>query len=354
MSDSTALTFDKSALTERVDPVSVKTQARETVDAQGGGVTSRRFRGNAWFVGIGTAVGMAVGAAIGVILLTVVVGGLTHRRTSLLFLVLAWAVLALPYAYRRIARVARQLHDADDRWYRLSRFAPANVLTHALSEPDPRRSATVFATAEGPLLSDPVVGTSPRPLEVANLSFHIGGGRARLDVAMAYVRFGTAAVLPAMSIQSVTAPGGAAWRPPEPQAPIAIEDAFDRRFRVSCAPEDAAAVRALLGPEARADLVDVAGDADVQVVDGEAWFFARQDLRLQDPVVWEWVEDLSALLDRSFDPRPGVPPRPQDPARAQRRRAVLRGAGAGRPFVLGCMVPVVVAIAVLVAGALMG
>ena len=355
MSEKTVLTFDKTALTAPVDRAAARAEAQEALAAEGGGVTARSFASRTWFVGVGTAVGMALIAAAAVLVLIMIVRLATGHGVALPFAVLAWAVLALPYAYRRIARIAPQLRDADDRWYRLRRFAPANGLTHALREADPQRRAAVFEAAEGPQLDDPVTASRPRPLEVANLSFHIGGGRARMDIAIAYARFTVRTALPALGIQSVTARGGAAWRPQAPQAVIAVDEEFDKRFRVSCAPEDAATVRALLGAGTRSALVDVCGDADVQVVGDEVWFFARQDLRLQDPVVWEWVEDLSALLDRTLDPRPEASVRSdQDAARALRRRKVLRGAGAGRPFVLGCLVPLLLAAVVVVIGAMAG
>ncbi|MDR2998051.1 MAG: hypothetical protein LBU78_08020 [Microbacterium sp.] len=350
MNDET-LTFDKSALTEPVDRAVARAQAQENLGTDGGGATARGFAAGAWFTGVGTAIGMALAAAAFVVVLVMTVRLFTDRGVALPFFVLAWAILALPYAYRRIARIAPQLRDTDDRWYRLARFAPANGLTHVLSERDPQRSAAVFAAAEGPQLDDLVTGSSPRPFEVANLRFHIGGGRARMDVAMGYAMFRVRATLPSMSIQSVTAHGGAAWRPEAPQSVIAVDEEFDRRFRVSCAPEDAAVVRGLLGAETRAALIDVCGDVDIQVVGDEVWFFARQDLRLQDPVVWEWVEDLSALLDHTLDPRSGTSAPPQSAERAVRRHRVLRGAGAGRPFMLGCLVPLVLSVAAVVIGA---
>ena len=354
MSDAAPLTFDKTALAEPVDRAAARAEAAQLLAAEGAGATERGFASRTWFAGVGTALGMAFAAAAAVVILAMIVRLVTDRGISLPFAVLAWAILALPYACRRIARIAPQLRDTDDRWYRLRRFAQANGLTHELTVRNPQRAAAIFAAAEGPQLDDRVTGVTPRPFEVANLRFHIGGGRARMDIAMAYARFDVRMPLPALSIQSVTARGGAAWRPRPAEAVIAVDTEFDRFFRVFCAPEDEPAVRRLLDPQARAALIAVAGDADVQVVDQQVWFFARQDLRLQDPVVWEWVEDLSALLDRSLDPRPDAQAGVGDPARAVRRRKVLRGAGAGRPIVLGCLVPVVLAAAVVAVGALAG
>ncbi|MFE6736621.1 hypothetical protein [Microbacterium sp. NPDC057650] len=345
-------TFDKRTLTEPVDRKTGRTEALHMLAATGDGVTTRRFAAKTWFIGVGTAVGMALVAAGAVLILGMIVSLLTGHGISPVSAVLAWAILAVPYGYRRIGRIVVQLRDTEDRWYRLRRFAQANGLTHELKETEPVRAAAIFARAEGPQLDDPVTGTSPRPFEVANLSFHIGGGQARIDVAMAYARFVVSAELPPMSLQSVTARGGAAWRVEKPQTVISVDEEFDRRFKVFCGPEDEAAVRAVLDAGTRGALLTVAGDADVQVIGQEVWFVARQDLRLQDPVVWEWVEDLSGLLDRGLDPRPGAATPDDDPARAERCRKLLRGAGAARPFLLGCLVPIVLATAVVVIGAL--
>ncbi|WP_433607436.1 hypothetical protein [Prescottella agglutinans] len=102
VSDS-ALSFDKSALSEPVDRSVVHAEFREMYD---GGARARGRSSSAWFSGIGSAVDVAFLAASLILILAMIVRLLTDPGLELPYAVIAWSILALPYAYRRIARFA--------------------------------------------------------------------------------------------------------------------------------------------------------------------------------------------------------------------------------------------------------
>lgn len=351
MSGTTTLSFDKTALTERIDPAAAKAAARARLDADLGRNASRSFVARTWLTGLGVPLGLAVAAGGYLLIVQMVVHLVTGRGASLLFFLLAWAIMILPFAVRRILKIAPTLRAADERWYRLDRFARANGLTNTLVEKQASRAATCFTTGTGAELSDVLSAPSPRSFEVADLRFHLGDARTRMDFVMTYARFGLSRRLPPFSLLSASRRGGAAWKPPAPQRRIPVEDEFDREVHVYCAPEDDATVRSLLSPQTRAALVDVAGDIDVQVVGDEAFFIARFELPLERAGVWDWVEDLSALLDARLDPRPGVRAADPDPAQKAQYRALLRGAGIARPILVGCLLPLVLGAAITAAAA---
>ncbi|WP_285725696.1 hypothetical protein [Psychromicrobium xiongbiense] len=360
MSDTQALTFDMTALTESVDPAAERAEAARLLNAEVGDRTAGRFAFGVWFRGVGTVVGLALVGALVILIPVMALRAFTGRVPAPPVIIAGWLILIAPDAYTRIRRIAPGLRDASDRWYRLARFAPANALSHELTvdvgggqEPP----AAAFSVGSGTKLNDRLAGAAPRPFEVANLSYYTGGGRTRVDTSFGYVHFRLSAVVPEMSLIAVDGRGAPAWRPPSGQKQIMVDDEFDRQFRVFCAPEDEAAARGWLGSSLRSALADAAGGVDVQLVGDDACFFVRHDLRLQNPTVWEWIEDLSGMLDAHLDPRPNVPtpmPTPvQDEARRARRVRMLRRGEPGYPFLLGCLIPVIVSVSLLTIGAIM-
>lgn len=122
-----ALSFDKSALSEPVDRSVVHAEFREMYD---GGARARGLSSCAWFSGIGSAVGMAFLAASLILILAMIVRLLTESRARAA--VCGYRVVN-PRAPIRVSKNRANpplLRDAADRWYRLRRFAASNGLTH--------------------------------------------------------------------------------------------------------------------------------------------------------------------------------------------------------------------------------
>lgn len=352
MSDGTTLGFDTTALTAAVNPAQARAEARARLDADLGRNASRSFVARTWLNGVGVPVGLAVAAGGYLLIVQMVVQLITGHGAPLAFFLLAWAIMVLPFAIRRILRIRPTLRAADERWYRLHRFAQANGLANAILEKPARRAATVFTTGTDAELTDVLSGSSPRPFEVADLRFHLGEARARVDFRMTYVRFVLSRRLPAFSLLSASRRGGAAWKPPAPQRRIPIDGEFDRVLHAYCAPEDDHTVRSLLSPGTRGALAEVAGDVDVQVVGDEVYYISRFELPLEQAAIWQWVEALCACVDTRLDPRPGA----QYPVAAgsdlARYRTLLRGAGLARPILVGCLLPLILGAAITVVAAL--
>ncbi|MBS1674276.1 MAG: hypothetical protein JSS74_09955 [Actinobacteria bacterium] len=359
MSDAGILRFDTAELTATVPAGAAKAEGDERLRAEIGAHAGAKVTAGPVIRSVVLVVGAGLLSYFFLVILQMTITLFTHARTNGALLLPTAIVMVLPLLVARIRALTAVRRDADRRWYLLSRFAQRNGLGYRLREEDPDEPAQLFGIGSARIATDIVTGSAARPFAAANYDYETWAARTRMPRSAAYASFTVRNPLPAFAILARDAPGGMpSWQPRADQQEIAEIDA---RVRVFCAPPDEPAVRALLTTETLADLVAVAGDVDVESTGSKIFFIARDRVSVEDPAFWEWIEDLAALLDRRLDAQPVGPaepapsdPAPADPARTARRRALFRPSGAGRSFVIGCLLPLVFGVVVVLIGMSMG
>lgn len=344
MSDQ-GLAFDFSPLRQSVPEAQARAEASERFRTEGGAESQGQFTTGAVLKSVVLVAGawaLAVvfvrviqlfGGAPGVTVSTIVIGGL----------------MVVPLVVAQIRGVGGGLRRMRRTWYLLSRFAAANGLTHAIRKDTDGYPAQLFSRGGTAVANDVVNGQEPRSFEAANYLYNLREARGQAPGAAAYVVFDAVNALPSLALIAASTSGGtASWAPKAGQKPLELGGELGEHFHVHCDPADAEAVQGVLSPGVSAGLIEFAGEVDVEFTDGRIFFLARREGPIVEPAFWEWVEDLSRMLDNGLDPRPGVPTGMryfQDAARAERRRKLFSRSGAGRMFLIGCLIPLVVGIA---------
>ncbi|MFF3026006.1 hypothetical protein [Microbacterium sp. NPDC057944] len=335
------VSFDMSALSAPVDPAVAHREFQERIDREGRRTGARV--GMAWsvFQTVVLVAGGGILAALAVVAVQLAFGGEGLNAATVIIAALVVAPLAV--ARVRSYRTGPDAVEADV--YRLTRFAAANGLSHVLAESDPDLPAALFQVGGARVASDVMVAASPRRFEVANYSYETWTARTRMPRSATFAVLESGIPLPAMTIRAASPSDQAgAWAPQPQQTPLPFEGGFGSTFRVFCAVEDADRVRAVLTEPVQTALIALVRHGDVEIAGGSVFFLARRQLRLADVAFWEWVEDLVAMVDAVDDGgvRVGAS---ADPARRVRREALFDGRRSSRPFVLGCLLPLVVGLA---------
>ena len=336
------VSFDMSALSASVDPAVAHREFQERIDREGRRTGARV--GMAWsvFQTVVLVAGGGILAALAVVAVQLAFGGEGLNAATVIIAALVVAPLAV--ARVRSYRTGPDAVEMDV--YRLTRFAAANGLSYVLAESDPDLPAALFQVGGARVASDVMVAAPPRRFEVANYSYETWTARTRMPRSATFAAVESKAVLPAAMIMTTSRsdPAGA-WAPQPTQAQVPFEGDFGTSFQVFCAPEDVDRVRVLLTEPVQTALIELMRHGDIEVVGGTVFFLARRQLRLADAAFWEWVEDLVAVMDAVDDGgvRVGAS---ADPARRVRREALFDGRRSSRPFVLGCLLPLVVGLAV--------
>lgn len=343
MSAERALEFDLSALREPVPDAEAKAEGVQRLRDEVGERAGTAVKVSA----VVRPVILVLGAAALAALLVSVVQQMSGAPGFTVWAAVIGALMVLPLAIAQVRGISSGLRDMPRVWYALRRFAAANRLTHVLREVDPERPAALFRIGGDRVSTDIVTGATPRAFEAANYRFETWAARTRMPHQAAYVSFVTRVPLPAATLVSRARLPSPSWKPAQGQRRIEIGGGVDELFQVHCAPADDDAVRGMLTPAAQAALSEVASHVDVEIVAGRVFFLVRQSLPIQSPAFWEWTEDLSGLLDTTIDPRAAaVRGGGQDPhERARRRAELFRVPAGGRPFVIGCLLPLVAGIA---------
>ncbi|MEH1017801.1 hypothetical protein V6U90_32640 [Micromonospora sp. CPCC 206060] len=342
--------FDDVALRVPVDPALARAEGRELIRHEGGRFGEAAAGSRIVFQAAVLVVGAGVLAALYVLMVQLMFGAPGADATT----VVIASLMVVPLAVMQIRGVLRGRRASEVGWYRLRRFTEANGLSYTAVEKDPVRPAALFRVGSSRVAGDLVTATAHRPFEVANYAYDTWTGQTRMPHTACYAMFTVRTALPPMAL--VTAARdipSCAWTVPPSYRPLMIGGSFDVHFQVLCAPQDDDAVRRLLTPAVQETLVELAGNCDVEIVDGRVFFIARRALPNTDPAFWEWIEDLAALVDEQLDRQGGsaVPGmRVADEARRSRRATLFARTRVRGTAVVGCLIPLlfgVVAAAVI-------
>lgn len=336
--------FDTAALVAPVPAGAARAEAEQRLREPGEGGPASTVAGAVFRVVV-----LVVGAWALAVLFVLVVQGVSGGSGLQPSTVVIGALMVAPLAIVQVRGISAGRRTAETDGYRLRRFAAANGLTHAVREREPRRAAALFRVGGNRVASDVVSGPQPRPFEAANYDFETWAARTRMPHAAAYVRFPLVGPLPDFVLISGSADGAASWTPPGEYRQLDPGASAAARFRVLCAPGQEKAVRELLDGPAGQALLRVATDVDVEFVGGEAFFLARRHLPIAEPAFWDWTQELVLVLG-GVDGAPGDPTAISlDPADDERRRALFRRPPVGRPFLIGCLLPLVVGVLAAIA-----
>ncbi|MCX4472499.1 hypothetical protein OOK41_19690 [Micromonospora sp. NBC_01655] len=331
--------FDDVALRAPVDPALARAEGRELVRHEGGRSGEAAAGGWIVFQSAVLVVGAGALAALCVLMVQLMFGAPGADATT----VVIAGLMVVPLAVMRIRGVVRGRRASEVGWYRLRRFTEANGMSYTAVEKDPVRPAALFRVGSLRVAGDLVTGTAHRPFEVANYAYSTWTGSTRMPHTACYVMFTVRTALPPMTL--VTAARdvpSCAWGVPPSHRPLVMGGSFDVHFQVLCAPQDDDAVRRLLTPAVQETLVELAGNCDVEIVDGRVFFIARWALPNTAPAFWEWIEDLAALVDEQLDRQGGsaVPGRRvADEARRSRRATLFARTRLRGIAVVGCLIP---------------
>ena len=334
-----ALRFDTQALT-----APLPSPGEDGLLGGAGRLASLLVAVRAMFVSAVLVLGVGVLALLFVLVVQSMAGGSGLSWSS----VVIAAVMVLPLAVSRFGGMRGSGRAAEAAMYRLEGFAAANRLGIRHREDDPDESATVFGLGKRRRATAVVTGSEPRPFRSADYAFDTWIGRYRMPHALTYLRVGLAAELPRASLVAVHAPGAPSWRPPLGQERIEIGGGFDEHVGAWCAPADADRVRRMLTPSVRSGLAAAAPDVDVETVGRHVYFLARSALPRWTVPFWRWTEDLLAVAARiedaaaaQPDPSPSGVLRSTDAERAETRAHLFTRPAVGRPFAIGCLLPLV-------------
>ncbi|MFE6736619.1 hypothetical protein [Microbacterium sp. NPDC057650] len=339
-------TFDLAPLRAPVPAAEAAVEARQRLRDEGAGEREWQITTRQVFKAVVLVVGAGMLAVLFILIVQLLCGGVGLEISTIVI----GAIMVLPLAMAQTRSLRAGLPELRRRWFLLRRFAATNGLTHRIIRPDPPEGAALFDAARGADTTEVVSGGSPRAFEVANVRWDTTTARTRMPHEAAYVGFDTFADLPPVALMATSTKDGVGvseWRPRRGQRPIQFGGVLDAHFTVHCAPVDDDAVRRMLAGAPSESLIALAAEVDVEVAAGRVFFLPRHSMRFEEPAFWEWVEDLGWMLDTRLDPRSElssfvVPA--DDAARAERRRQLFRRPGAGRSFMIGCLLPLAVGV----------
>lgn len=332
-----ALRFDITALLTPIDQQLASVEAEELIKKYAGVHGRARNRAAFIFRFLVLIVGFGLLAAIGVMCVQLFFGGTGAN----IFTWLIAALMMVPLAVSQLRRAKADYHEDEARWYRLSRFAANNGLSYLPSEQNPELPASVFR--HGGSIVDSLSSVSPLPFQVSNYSYETTTARTRMPQTACFIVFELPANVPPMTLQTRA---GDVWGqpavPPREQRELKLADSTKERFRVYCEPEHEAAVRQILTSEARATLVELAGRCDIEITAGQIFIIARHELSLTEPAFWDWLSDLSELVEAVWSlpsRQPAGEERAEWDSHRIERASLFAPARSGKSFAIGCLIP---------------
>lgn len=323
--------FDDSALRQPVDQAAARAEGETAVVGEGRVGERRGTVAWAVFQSIVLIGGFGILGSLLVMVVQSLFGGEAGPSTFII-----GGLMVLPLAVSRVRGVRDGLFG--DNWvtqYRLRRFAAANGLTYVSLESEPARVASMMRRYGG-VSSDVISGDRPRSFLVGVYSYDTGTARFRMPRTATYLHVPLRAPLPAFTLASravaaVAVPAGGV-------EPIEVDGPLAGRFSVHAAPADEPAVRALLAGTALERLASFARHGAVEIIDDAIIFLIPRETRVDAPELWEWVGDAIDLVDELE--KPGTSAAAPDEQRLARREALLAPPKGGRPFLMGCVLPV--------------
>ncbi|WP_460775307.1 hypothetical protein [Microbacterium sp. GXF7504] len=297
-------TFDARALTDRVQRRDVATF-----------IARLRAQGAVPASGAGVAIALVVAAVFGVAVLGVlgsvsaVFIGLLARNgtgawfgvlTAVLPIIVVGALIGLAVWWWVHARRAAQ-----ERWYRLDRFAHANGMTFLPAIPDPPLPGMIFSIGDSRRTEDVVRGVQPRFVEFANHHYTTGSGKNRTTHRWGYVAIKLETPLPHIVLDAVgnNALFGASNLPASfrKDQRLSLEGDFDRSFALYCPEGYERDALYLFTPDIMARFIDNAAALDVEIVDDWLFLYTKRPVTTLDPATWAWLFSVVGALLTKLD-----------------------------------------------------
>lgn len=331
------LRFDVTALLAPIDPQLASVEAEQLILKYAGRHGRAWNRGTFVFRFLVLIVGVGLLTAIGVTCVQLFFGGAGAN----IFTWLIAAAMMVPLAVSQIRRAKADYHDDEARWYRLSRFAAANDLGYLPSAQNPKLPASLVQ--RGGSMVDSLSSASPLTFLASNYSYETTTARTRMQHTACFIAFESPAGVPPMTL--VTRAGdvwGQPAVPPREQRELKLAADGKEHFRVYCEPQHEAAVRQLLTPEARAVVGELAGRCDIEITAGQIFIIARHQLSLTEPAFWNWLSDLSQLVDAVWSlpaRQPAGEERAEWDSHRIERASLFTPARSGKSFAIGCLIP---------------
>jgi hypothetical protein len=217
---------------------------------------------------------------------------------ALLPIVLIGGVLTLI-----IVAAVRGTFGAQERRYRLDRFAGANGMSFLPSLEAPGLPGMIFGVGASRCSSDLVRGQRPRFVEFANYQYTTGSGKNRTTHKWGYVAIKLDVPLPHIVLDATSNNGlfGASNLPAtfDDDQRLRLEGDFDQHFSLYCPAGYEADALYLFTPDVMARFIDTAAALDVEIVDDWLFFYGKRDFSTTDPATWAWLfSAVAATLDK--------------------------------------------------------
>ncbi|WP_194397002.1 hypothetical protein [Microbacterium atlanticum] len=191
---------------------------------------------------------------------------------------------------------------AEERMYRLDRFARSNGMTYLPRLSAPPLPGMIFAIGGTRQASDLVRGDTPRFVEFANYRYTTGSGKNRQTHQWGYVAVKLDTPLPHIVLDATSNNSLFGSNLPltfDRDQRLSLEGDFDRYFALSCPAGYERDALYLFTPDIMARFIDNAAALDVEIVDDWLFLYAKRDFSTLDPQTWAWLFSVvGALLDK--------------------------------------------------------
>jgi len=207
---------------------------------------------------------------------------------------------------------------AQERRWRLARFAQAVSMEYVPSISQPPLSGSIFQRGSGRTAVDVLRGREPRFVEVGNYHYTVSNGKNQTTVRWGYIAIKLNVPLPHIVLDA--SGNNISLGTFDRDQHLSLEGDFDRYFRLYCPQGYERDALYLFTPDVMARFIDNAAVFDVEIIDDWLFLYSSGDMSTLDPGRWAWTFALlSALLDKLAQwerwrddrllpaPDPGVP-----------------------------------------------
>lgn len=293
--------FDARPLTEPVDPSAVRAFTQSL--KRSGTTTSWIGAGATAIVGVAAISAVVVFFVLFAFLFITVLTSVSDAAGTfavagiLPFLIFAGAAALI------VTFAVRGWRGAQQRRYRLDRFAAANGMSYLPSVASPSLPGMIFSVGSSRAANDVVRGRHPRFVEFANYQYTTGSGKNRTTHRWGYVAIKLDVPLPHIVLDATSNNGlfGSSNLPAsfDKDQRLGLEGDFDRHFSLYCPEGYEPDALYLFTPDIMARFIDNAAALDVEIVDDWLFLYGKRDFSTLDAATWAWLfGSVGALLDK--------------------------------------------------------
>jgi len=214
---------------------------------------------------------------------------------------LVWAAFSL-LGIPTIGAYRDRLDAKMNRLYRLDRFAAANDLGYSYTATMEFRSnpalGLIFSIpdARTTKIEHVLGGRSPVPFRAGYCDVELPAGSRGETAHWTFLEIILDRELPHIVLDSIA--NGSSGLPARFSGAkeLQLEGDFHHSFRTYALTPKAADALYVLAPDVMAQLIDNAGQADVEIVGNRIYFYFPRRIDVLDPAWWEWVEGTVATI----------------------------------------------------------